>query len=745
MVVPIFAQNELNFTTSFKRGELIIKAHPFIFEGGIIMNIEGLKKLNDAMTAKYDKFEKLNDATINLYNKVYIEKYTGIEAATTTGNLLTDSKEESIEHNYPIWLNLIKHGVMLDPDLVGNLKSNYFDILSNLAVKAYGIDTDNINATFFQSRDQQKSTNFFSRVLLQANEYLYTYTGLQPNFTDVPIPRELSNTIGVKVDKVTYLKVMDNEGLENSLAKSIRSGIALSDKDVNRLFYLMNYVGLDFFQAKDIKNRQLKAMYFEKTGSYPENFDEFMRFINYEITRETQLVKNQDLYDKVARTLNDIKLNEAQYSYPKVKISIDDLVKILVQYDKKYGLATGIKRYNRYFLVLRKACDNKQLKHVINRAFKQSKKLYTARKNDNPLNNLIDYAIEPHSYNQEDIENASIYQLIRAVNYLSKQLFIFQNNSNNGQLYRVRNGKSFYRLDRGSAIKTFDEFVAVNNLRTSLAGRIFSMVHSLNQNKAYIVPDGVNYTLPTSQKKFVGNLPEGTTIDLGSNFNFGVSWNQKADLDLHLFSSDGQHFGWDSDWGDIGDSRLSDAISFSGDMTGLNSNGQAAEVYNLDLTGLVPSERYALIAALSFYASAKPTIPYNVIVTPGMVTDDHENKAEYINAISKNSLVFNNAEINHNEYSSVLGLVMIEHCSAKYVATKFNYGNVRVPGKRIMQPLMNTLDDNFNTQMSLETLIRNGAIKTITKYEAEDPLNTDEVIDLSLDKLSKDTFLKMLG
>lgn len=706
------------------------------------MNVEGLKKLNDAITAKYDKFEKLNDATINLYNKVYIEKYMG----TAVVDLLTDSKEESIEHNYPIWLNLVKHGVMLDPDLVGSLKNNYFDILNDIAIKAYGIDANNINATFFQNRDQQKSTNFFSRVLLQASEYLHTYGDDQPNFKNVPIPNELENAIGIKVDKVTYLKIMDNEGLENSLTKSIRSGIALSDKDVNRLFYLMNYVGLDFFQAKDIKNRQLKAMYFEKTGSYPENFDEFMRFINYEITRETQLVKNQELYDKVARILNDIKLNEAQYSYPKVKISIDDLVKILVQYDKEYGLATGIRRYNRYFLVLRKACDNKQLKHVINRAFKQSKKLYIARKNDNPLNNLIGYAIEPYSYNQEDIDNASIYQLIRAVNYLSKQLFIFQNNSNNGQLYRVRNGKSFYRLDRGSVIKTFDEFVAVNNLRTSLAGRIFSMVHSLNQNKAYIVPDGVNYTLPTSQKKFVGNLPEGTTIDLGSDFTFGVNWNQEADLDLHLFSSDGQHFGWDSDWGDIGgDSRLSDAISFSGDMTGLNSNGQAAEVYNLDLLGLAPSKRYALIADLSLYDYANPTTPYNVIITPVAIANNSKNKANYINEISKNSLVLNNAEVNYNDQSSVLGLIMIEHCSAKYVATKFNYGNVRVPGKKIMEPLMNTLDDTFNTQMSLETLIRNGAIKTINKDQAKDPLNTDEVIDLSLDKLSKDTFINMLG
>ena len=134
------------------------------------MNIEGLKKLNDAMIAKYNKFEELNDATINLYNKVYIGKYMG-----TVVDLLTNSKEESVEHNYPIWLNLVKHGVMLDPDLVGSLKSNYFYILSNLAVKAYGIDTDNINVTFFQNRDQQKSTNFFSRVLLQASEYLHTY------------------------------------------------------------------------------------------------------------------------------------------------------------------------------------------------------------------------------------------------------------------------------------------------------------------------------------------------------------------------------------------------------------------------------------------------------------------------------------------------------------------------------------------------------------------------------------------
>ena len=705
------------------------------------MNIEGLKKLNNTMTAKYDKFEKLNDATINLYNKVYIEKYR----RTATVNPLTDSKEESVEHNYPIWLNLVKHGVMLDPDLVGSLKSNYFDILSNLAVKAYGIDTDNINATFFQNRYEQKNTNLFSRVLLQASEYLHTYGDDQPNFKNVPIPNELENAIGVKVDKVTYLKIMDDKDLENSLFKSIRSSIALSDEDVNRLFYLMNCVGLYFFQARDISNHQLKTMYFEKTGSYPEFFDEFMRFINYEITRETQLVKNQELSYKVARILNAIKLNEAHYSYPEVKISIDGLVKILVQYDKKYGLATGIKRYNRYFLVLRKACNNKQLKHVINRAFKQSKKLYIARKDDNPLNNLIGYAIEPYSYDQEDIDNASIYQLIRAVNYLSKQLFIFQNNSNNGQLYRVRNGKSFYRLDHGSAIKTFDEFVAVNNLRTSLAGRIFSMVHSLNQNKAYIVPDGVNYTLPTSQKKFVGNLPEGTTIDLGSSFNFGVSWNQKADLDLHLFSSDGQHFGWDSDWGDIGDSRLSDAISFSGDMTGLNSNGQAAEVYNLDLLGLAPSERYALIANLSLYDYANPTIPYNVIITPAAIANNSKNKANYINEISKNSLVLNNAEISYNGQSSVLGLIMIEHCSAKYVATKFNYGNVRVPGKKIMKPLMNTLADTFNTQMSLETLIRNGAIKTITKAQAKDPLNTDEVVDLSLDKLSKDTFINMLG
>ena len=34
---------------------------------------------------------------------------------------------------------------------------------------------------------------------------------------------------------------------------------------------------------------------------------------------------------------------------------------------------------------------------------------------------------------------------------------------------------------------------------------------------------------------------------------------------------------------------------------------------------------------------------------------------------------------------------------------------------------------------------------TITKAQAKGPLNTDEVIDLSLDKLSKDTFINMLG
>ena len=117
---------------------------------------------------------------------------------------------------------------------------------------------------------------------------------------------------------------------------------------------------------------------------------------------------------------------------------------------------------------------------------------------------------------------------------------------------------------------------------------IDSIVEDIKPNvggKKIFIPERFNYAVPVSEKKFVGNIPDGSSYTFEKNsVVVGVHWFNlvedgkeiRIDLDLHL-NSEKTDLGWQNDFGEKNFINTKERkIIFSGDMTDASIDGGGA-------------------------------------------------------------------------------------------------------------------------------------------------------------------------
>lgn len=367
-----------------------------------------------------------------------------------------------------------------------------------------------------------------------------------------------------------------------------------------------------------------------------------------------------------------------------------------VQFEQ-FGLEKLAEIFNRFkplFLAFKSKCSK-----TINRISKLSKKHHKPLV-ANPLNYVTSMVIT-----EEDthwLDNATPFALFKAISACYSRM--------KGQdtfVYRIRSGKSFVKKSGFKNVVWTNYYFLENYLKTrfDLSG------------KTFFVPHDVQYALPTSEKMYVGNIPTGTKF-YGEKLAVGVYWENAwgaRDLDLSGLNIGGK-IGWNSSY-----NQGHGNLMYSGDITNA-PNGALEYLYanrGLKVPTLIKNNVY----------SGSTHCDYKIIIGKG-------NSVNYAYMMNPNQL-FAEVKCQSIQRQTILGMLLPERKRQCFVLLNFGAGQARVSGNSEVSTLATqALYQQWSNPLLLDEVIEILGGKII---DFKDEAN----YNLSLDKLEKDTFIKL--
>lgn len=344
--------------------------------------------------------------------------------------------------------------------------------------------------------------------------------------------------------KITVIDAIDTEDIKARALKMIQSGAALSKETLNDLAVVVSFLDMEL-NVDDVPNKEFAVRLCDLLNILPADPVQFLRYMIYKATDSTLLIKNQETFDRL-----------------KAANELDDY---FARYIKQNGLGKLASIFHRFKpLWLSFKPQSNYMKSTINKMRKLADRYHkpTLPKFLEQLTAADNIDFE--RLNQE-LAKVTTYRKISLANAL-----LYRQAAPNSIVYNIRNGKAFAD-DYQSGLK-FDAQEVLNVIINSIAEDIKQNVHG----KKIYIPERFNYAAPISEKKFVGNIPCGSSYTFAKNsVVVGVHWfnlvddgyEKRIDLDLHLNSTK-RDIGWHNDFDDENfiDTKR-ERIIFSGDMT----------------------------------------------------------------------------------------------------------------------------------------------------------------------------------
>lgn len=349
-----------------------------------------------------------------------------------------------------------------------------------------------------------------------------------------------------------FIDTITKEELRDKLEKLIYGNVALSTDDMNDAMELVDELGFPLHTSM-CANREMAIRIALRNNETPRTNDEAMRMINYIVTGNSTVIKNQD-------TIALYKLNVNSH-FSKVKGLLDKL-------DMIY-MAKVFNRYKPLFLAMKKS-DGRMISYV-NRLSKLSKRYHAPFVA--PFETIFltrKFIADTHKesggtayFNIVDriSRGATVFQLEKYIRAARKRINATTNFTID--VYNIRNGKQFIKPN-DEQIREYNN-IDLNHLYNQVRRILMNELHYRLDRK---LPNGVktnlNLTIPTSLKDCVGSIPYGTSIDFGKNDNIqvGIHWTDEEcgqDLDLSI-NGDGFQVSWNTN-------QMDGGIVHTGDMT----------------------------------------------------------------------------------------------------------------------------------------------------------------------------------
>jgi hypothetical protein len=582
----------------------------------------------------------------------------------------------------------ISEGYVLHPSIIPY--SSTLDAIEEVV----GLSGEKANNAFHKSWEIIENTPQ-EELWLQAIVHYFTTYGFEflgiYNSDSVYIPHEELDLPDLTEDlPLVVIKGLTKEDILQNIL-DLASGIALSEQTLQDIITVIKACGFAPDYIDQIKNRELKIRLYDHYGITPTEPVEFLRYVISKLTGESLLIKNKDLIEKIKASKNAVLLDKYLEQAPT-------------------NLASIFLRYKPLFLALKKVSKKK---YLFNRWRKQANYMHQPLPTDY-LNNVTSQ-IKNGDINlttlADKLATATLWRKVRLAYALK-----FRLNDPGAIVYKVRNGKGYAQDFEWLGNSKITE-QALDLVLESIANNL-----DLRGQLVYI-PENITYTLPATEKQFIGNFPCGTYVSVPEDLVVGVHWcnlpQHRVDLDLSVI--DGiTKIGWDS-----GYSNASKQILFSGDMTDAPAPKGASELFYVksEISG-------AKILIANYFNYSTEPVPCKIFAAHEKIRKIRPNYMVDVN----NMIAAANIQITKRQ--NVLGLI---------TAGKFYFSNVSV-GNSISSSYTEStartrqyLVDSVVNSITLEEVLRKSGAYIFREKPEED------FIDLSPENLDKTTILNLLS
>ncbi|NPA07654.1 MAG: hypothetical protein GXO46_01510 [Chlorobi bacterium] len=504
------------------------------------------------------------------------------------------------------------------------------------------LNGNDLNKTFHKSWQKIKESRRFELLMEQLFHYFSTYGSRFQG--EVYIPDEVLDIPDLKLN-FKVIKAYSEEEMQEKCLAILRSGIALKEETIDDLLSILHdELEYDFTGKENIRNKEAIIKIADRFDVYPENNVEFLRYVIYKTTKETLLIKNNDL-------INDIKQSKFNPTY----------------LFESFGLEKMAEIFNR-FKPLFLAYKNRAPK-VINKISKLSK-IYHKPLISNPLNNATNMLLENSDLHW--LENATPFALFKALSACYSRMY--------GQdtfVYRIRNGKSWTKKSIGTSVNELNYDFIVSYLKSKYCF----------EGKKFYFPEDVEFALPTSEKMFVGNIPTGTRF-FGERLAVGIYWENAwgaYDLDLSGLNIAGK-IGWNAAY-----NQNSGQLMYSGDITSA-PNGSVEYLYAN--RGLM-----APTLVMNNVFNGNSDCGYKIVIGKG-------DAVSYDYMMNPNHL-FAEAKCQSVQKQTVLGMLLPKDGRQCFVLLNFGAGHAHVSGNtEISVMATNALYQQWYEPISFNLLIQ---------------------------------------
>lgn len=644
------------------------------------------------------------EATLNMFGAIPYSKLS---------DLLLDFAKMDQKKN-PTWVNfkqhLEQHFIVLTSD--GYLVQNLSEEVYNIVKRYYGFSNKTFNQALhksFKTVNEMSAEDYYGTQLLH---YFSTY-GLEAlGFKSTPyVPLEMLNISAEGLqdnDKVRIIWVLNEEEVYERVENYFKTTERPSADAVDfSLPLLLCYT--DRLTPEDIKSFELTSMWCKYHNVMPKDPTTFLRYLIYTYCGgKTLLIKNKELIDSIKDhgkyfpNLNGGAQNDFARADLKALASIFLRYKpIFLAFKSFPGCAPYINKIRRLAVHYHKPLNDVNVRNVSNLA-KQGR----------------------YADVDKVLKFADLRSLIKLFNFTYAGL-----ESSASVAYNIRNGKVFIASNNDDA-----KDLANAKLTVEILAAIKERVANKMKDKIVLVPEGLNYAAPYSEKQMVNTIPWGSYINLNgeSGHSIGIHWlnsstskdlrDGRVDIDLHMNGAEGTSIGWNANYKNNRETTI-----YSGDMTSapIELGGAVEAIYFNNLHEIFK-------VSVNLYSGDH--VPFQFFVT------DHKYNDSHVVDVNQLYMMPINLRFGANQFSMSLGIVDNEKFYFFSGSTDFHK---RIPNRNLTSEFIQAVRHKLNHQIGMaELLLMAGAkIEYIPKDGNIDNIVNEENIDNVISLLPEDLTL----
>ena len=448
--------------------------------------------------------------------------------------------------------------------------NDHGDIMSDISNDAYriihavfGKNAVQFNNTFYQDFRTVRDMTNLERVLDQIMHYMSTYgremVGLEarPYIPVRDFDFEGIPGMNISVDQILVIQMVDDKVLGDMVDHMVKTVKAPNAMMRTGFQYLWPYMSVT---DKDIQSFELKCVYYDESGRVPSQNIDFLRYMVYKTTGRPMLIKDRTTIEIIKRTTPDYKLIGLWQ-----ECDINSMAEIFYRYKPLFLAFKHMGTVSRWDGRERTQA-NPNMARVINRIRRAAVEHHKPL-NEASIQNMIQMYLQNKSV-AHLVAKASNRDLVKIINSLLNSLEVDQ-----PRVFNIRNGKAYVA---DGVTKLPKELRKRSEMMTYIYDQLVARMGDKYENVVFVMPEHIEYTVPTSEKQMVYTYPWGTRIQVPGEggYTMGMHWfdqhGQRVDLDLHMNGLNGAHIGWNAGY-------YNSEATYSGDMTGAPLPNGAAE------------------------------------------------------------------------------------------------------------------------------------------------------------------------